>query len=183
MPYGSLNKAQEAALRPFVKRKVVHDLGAGDYTLSHRLLKFGAEKVIAIDHTRPYDTCPMTFRNLIAGMKIEFVTGYFHQYHEPIDTAFVSWPSNYASHIDVLCDRAPTVIYLGVNTDGTCCGTPEMFEKLSKRAVLAHVPDRKNTLIVYGSKRVERALLPEEFAAINIKKVWTYEEAQARGSV
>ncbi len=66
-----------------------------------------------------------------------------------------------------MLNTARTVIYLGSNFDGVSCGSEEMFHELSRREVLALVPHKFNSLIVYGSQRVQRRLLPEEYAGLH----------------
>ena len=52
------------------------------------------------------------------------------------------------------------VIYVGSNTSGNSCGTNALFAHFRERDVLAYVPERRNTLIVYGLRLPEpRALV------------------------
>jgi len=163
--YGRLYPSQRNFVEHAVRGKVVHDLGAGFLGLAHELLNLGATEIIAIDR----------FEMPEATANIKRLQGYFHDYHEPIDTAFVSWPINWQD-LGLLeaIDRASTVIYLGSNHDGNMCGFHEFWAHLRQREVLAHVPERRNTLIVYGPKHVEREELPEEHAALNTEVMWSY---------
>lgn len=168
---GRLNDEQVAALAPHVKGRVVHDLGAGDLVLAQLLVKQGAEKVVAVDrYTLPGE----------APAGIEVVEAYFEDYYEPIDVAFMSWPVNWVSGLHALAARARTAIYLGKNTDGSCCGDSILFHQLWQREVLAHVPDRPNTLIIYGPKFVTRDMLPEERTHLDDPDtMWAYDELMA----
>ena len=167
MPHGNLSPAQQEAVHPYIQGKVVHDLGCGDGELSLWLVKAGAEKVIGLDRDR------YVFNKL---SKVVFVHGHFHDYHEPCETAFVSWPVNWQSGIESILARAKTVVYLGTNMGGSSCGSREMFEHLVGREVLAHLPEQKNTLIVYGPRVIQREPLPEEFAALNQEKMYSFRE-------
>jgi hypothetical protein len=170
MGFGSLNNAQREALREFVKDKQVHDLGAGDLTLSIELLTLGARLVVAIDKEAHLGASPPG---------IVTVKTYFEDYAFPIDVAFMSWPRNTMDFGLVrLVSGASVVAYLGKNTDGTACGYPLLWNHLRNRKVLAHVPDRTNTLIVYGEEEYGRNLIPEEFAALYQEEVWDYNKLQ-----
>ena len=41
-----------------------------------------------------------------------------------------------------------------------------------RRPLLAHVPDERNTLLVYGSGAVEREPVLEELAGVDLSKVY-----------
>jgi hypothetical protein len=163
MSYGRLNDEQQKALRPFVMGRVVHDLGAGDLKLARVLVQLGAEHVHAIDK-HEWVGRPPSFR------KITYRRAYFHDLDEPMDTIFLSWPSNYEnpgliSHLS----HCRTLIYLGKNTDGTMCGTPALFTHMVGRKLLAHVSDVMNTLIVTGDRLdTPRVPVSEEQAGIDI---------------
>lgn len=171
MPYGHLLPEQRAALRPYVEGRCVHDLGAGDLGLSHALLELGASKVVAIDKEYRVSNDP----------RIEAIECYFHEVAEDVDVGFASWPMNFEDYgLLKLVQRTPMFIYLGKNTDGTSCGGHDLFEHLSGREVLSHVPAKTNTLIVYGPKRVERPRLKEEHASLTaLERLWWYEELMA----
>lgn len=170
MGFGKLTPSQAEVLRPFIEGRQVHDLGAGDLTLASRLLTLGADGVVAVEPHAPKKHPP----------QIEVHPTYFADYAETPEVAFVSWPVNYdgIGLVKVL-RRAPVVIYLGVNTDGTSCGGSDLWEHLRKREVLAHAPHPQNTLIVYGPKRVRRPLYGEEWAAIDQSRIYRYSEAEA----
>lgn len=175
MPYGRLSDSQEKAVRPHIAGKVVHDLGCGDLYLSSWLAEAGAEKVIAIDRYPP-----VTLRK---PAKVEVVVSYYADYLEPVDTVFVSWPINwYDVGLLWMVRTAQTVIYLGSNLDGNACGFREMFQHLLGREVLAHVPSRQNTLIIYGRQVIEREAVPEEFAALNQERMYAFREVYPQPS-
>lgn len=170
---GELNAAQADALCPHVLGRHVHDLGAGkELALTSRLLALGARYVTAVDHAFPDTVSPY-------GFPLHLVSAYFHDYTpaEPLEVALVSWPSYLfldppAPHILYglvkLCAASPVVVYLGSNF-GTVCGNLELWRHLATREVLTHVPDPRNTLIVYGRKNARipgQGLLPEEKAAL-----------------
>jgi hypothetical protein len=78
--------------------------------------------------------------------------------------------------------QAETLVYLGKNTDGSACGFPGLFEVLARREILAYVPDRPNTLIIYGKfirqpNEPHREPMPEEHAALTsyTSGILTYE--------
>lgn len=161
MPYGHLTAEHASTLLPFVKGRVVHDLGAGDCSLAQQLLaKCEAKTVVAVDH------------HLEHGKRgdVTCVGESFQQYalrRPSIDVAFVSWPANRPhTSIETLIRYADTVVYLGSNVDCSACGTQQMFEHLQHRRVLAHSPHLRNTLLVYGKGRVTRPLVGEEIAGL-----------------
>jgi hypothetical protein len=155
-------------MRPFVTGKQVHDLGAGDLELAKQLLTLGASEIVAIDrHKMPKGASP----------QIRVIEAYHHDVVEAADTVFVSWPVNWHdSGLLRFIDHASTVIYLGTNYDGSACGFPEMFEHLMKREILKHIPDPKNTLIVYGSRAISRNQVGEEFAALHQERIYSFED-------
>jgi hypothetical protein len=182
MFHGQLSKIQQEALKPYILGKKVHDLGAGGFELTHKLIDLGAEGVIAIDRYSPFPS-PSFFDLAPNQGKIQFVQSYFHDYHEPIQTAFCSWPVNWQSGLDHIAARTETFIYLGSNTDGSMCGYQDMWQHLRTREILAHLPERKNTLIVYGPKTVDRPEVPEERAALNLDKMWSYGALHEKDSI
>lgn len=175
--YGRLNARQEKALRPLIKDRVVHDLGAGDLQLTKRLVGFGARQVIAVDVLDP--------RSVVVPPGVQYVQSPFLDFKGEIDVAFISWPANHSSvGLSALARRAASVIYLGKNTDGSMCGTSDLFCHLVMRKVEVYVPDRVNTLIGYSrvdDTGVERELRGEERAALSIAfgdSPWSYERAE-----
>ncbi len=169
--YGTLTPDQVALLVPFIEGRVVHDLGCGTGYLSRFLVTFGAKRVIAIDQLQALS--PARVRT----PGIQYVKSYFVDYDKAIDTAFVSWPQTCGEFgLDALVRRARVVCYLGKNTDGTGCGSQQLWGVLMGREVLAHGPDSRNSLIVYGPKKATRARLPEEIGATTISHHLSYDE-------
>lgn len=159
MPYGDLNQDQELLVKRFVQGQVVHDLGAGDLYLSCELLRLGASKVIAIDKN------PIQFKDIPAEIEYRLTT-FQSILDDPIQVAFLSWPPNFDTGLGSILRRSQVILYLGKNTDGTACGTPEMFQYLLRRKA-EYLPDRHNTLICYTDfMKVEREPLPEEEACL-----------------
>lgn len=165
---GVLSLQQMRAVREVVKGRVVTDLGAGTGRLSIAMVGLGATEVIAVDQEIVgFGTLP----------QIRPVLAQFRDYHEEIDVALVSWPEQFANHgLTRLAASAETVIYLGTNMGGTVCAPMDFWQVFRFREVLVHLPHYKNTLIIYGKKEVTRPLMPEEFAALNMEKIWSFEE-------
>jgi hypothetical protein len=146
----------------------VHDLGAGDLTLAHDLIQCGASSVIAVDkQPMPSPQVP----------NIERVVSYFHEYAQPVDIAFMSWPVNWSVGLTPIARRSRLVVYLGTNMGGSACGYQDLWWHLRSREVLAHVFDPTGSFIVYGfGTRGRKGRLPEEHAALDQSRVWTYDE-------
>lgn len=174
MSHGEFRDNQAETVKPFIEGKVIHDLGCGDLTLAHQLLRLGAEKVIAIDRYSP-----LTYSKRTKLTGIDLVTCYFHDFKgTDIDTVFVSWPINWYDYgLGQLIEKAKTIIYLGSNFDGSACGYSDMWDYLSTRRILAHVPNSKNTLIVYDREYESRKKIPEERAALSPLKIQHFKEA------
>lgn len=158
--WGSFNVEQTVALRSVIVGQTVHDLGAGSMGLSRELVQLGAAHVVAID-------VDFGGNNRKLPATIQKVSCDFAEYDHPIDIAFTSWPLNRWSGVEDLVDRARVVIYLGSNSDGNACGSELFWDILSRRRVIAHVPHRENTLIIYGAEPEYRRYLPEEYAAVD----------------
>jgi hypothetical protein len=198
--FGKLSRAQEAIVRRFVTGRAVHDLGAGDFFLSRCLIDLGARRVFAVERQArhsgileagsPYEAVQVVGAGFRALGK---VARHHRRVQDPLpaawtpDVAFVSWPtpedSKFTSHSDysllAFVRRAKVVIYLGSNLDGTMCGSRKLYEHLGRREVLAHEPDRRNTLIVYGRllpRGRGRELLPEERAGIDTTQIYRFRD-------
>jgi hypothetical protein len=162
MPHGQLNEAQRELLKSFVDGKEVYDLGSGDLGLAIELVDLGASKVIAIDKENRYQS----FRDIPP--EIEMRSQYFSEVYDDIDIAFVSWPANYDNSLLQILKKSKTILYVGKNTDGTACGTPELFRYLVTRKAI-QIPDRRNVLICYTEFLIEpREWFQEERAAIEM---------------
>lgn len=175
MFHGRPSSGQLAAIQRHVQGKVVHDLGAGPVLeMAHELLNQGANYVFAID--REAMELPRSSR-----IRREHVAFQDYEKRNPkIDVAFVCWPQNILSYpLQRLCFNAKTVIYLGKNTDGTCCGHPVMFKDFLYRELLEYVPHRMNTLCIYGEhSKTPRKPKPEEFAGIYTDRIYHYSDLE-----
>jgi hypothetical protein len=171
---GRLNPVQRALLRDHVGDETVHDLGAGACTFSDLIAELGAKKVYAVDKV---------IWEQPRSPKVEVVRCYFADYLGPApEVVFLSWPDNHILNgLIQLLQKARKVIYLGKNTDGTACGWPGLFEHFLGRSILAHAPDPKNSLTVYGApceRRVPQT--GEEMAMVHGDTDWmSYEVAES----
>lgn len=171
MAYGRLNPKQELAARQFVDGQTVHDLGAGDLSLSHVLLRLGAGQVVAVDSHFP--------KSARKAARVGLEHRAFADFAGQPEVALVSWPVNWSGiGLVEIVARTPVVLYVGTNTGGTACGGDDLWDHLVTREVLAYVPDRENTLIVYGPGQATRPLYGEELAARNNDRMWMFDEAE-----
>jgi hypothetical protein len=165
-----------AVLAAYVYGQHFHDLGAYDLRLSQTLADLGASEVTAIDRNAMPDPGP-------SYPEVHRIQTYFQEYKEPVSHALASWPVNWECGMADLLRDASVVVYLGKNTDGVACGNPALWQHLRCRRVLAHVPHKANTLIVYGAlgalARADDECLPEEMAAVYDHRVWSYDEAHS----
>lgn len=177
-----LSQKQREVLAKHVRGRVVHDLGAGDCRLSAELLDLGAAEVVSVDK----ECMPLADRTGLRRVQMLFVD-YMHSIDlDALDVVFVSWPVNYfVPGLTALMAEAKTTIYVGKNTDIEQCGWPALFQGLACREVLDAVPERRNTMIVYGDLTIEtRPLVGDEFAAISAHNgvVLTFEQAERRAA-
>lgn len=175
MSYGRLSHEQLMVVRAVVAGREVVDLGAGDGELAQQLVNAGATRVTAIDKN---EWAPMD-DNRVLRLWLRF-----EAFLEPAPLVFLSWPDNHPNRslFDIV-RRAQTVIYLGKNTDGTACGWPGLFTEFQERQVLAHAPERRNTLTIYGAERLRRGPTGEEYAGINCHGAWfSFEQAEKLGA-
>jgi hypothetical protein len=179
MPFGNILPTQSKRIRPHVSGRKVHDLGCGhDLILSHELIDLGATEVVAVD-----TYLPTQVEERPLNKSVRYIRNSFENVDDVVDVAFVSWPSSHHSPgLIRLLSSASTVIYLGTCMDGLLCGSPELFRYLATREVLEHEPDRHNTLIVYGEKKVNRSLLPEELAGIDLSRIYFFDESRKTGT-
>lgn len=172
--YGKFSAQQATAVRPFLKGRVVHDLGCGnEFPLARTILRYGAKSVVGVD-MRPLD------RGTRLPVKATYVNETLSQYvPEDYEVAFLSWPVNYeVAGLVGLIMRAPVVVYLGCNFDTTSCGTTELYKHFVRRKLLAHVPHERNTLLVLGSVRHRsRKPTPEERAGIDRDNLFRFKDA------
>lgn len=159
--YGLLTREMRLVLSEHVKNRIVHDLGAGDMTRSCELSDLGASSVVAVDKRLPHPRRDLPGNVFFYKMSFKELLS---EIDHPIDVAFVAWPFN--AHLPGLLElltRAKTVIYLGINDEGTACGWSGLFTYLSTREVLAEVNHPRNDLLIYGSAlECKRRLRPEE---------------------
>jgi hypothetical protein len=167
MSYGALSPAQAEAIRPYIEGKTVYDLGAGDLQLAKQLLRLGSGHVVAVD--KDYPPLPLPDN-------LSYTMGYIASIKETVEVAFVAWPVNWEVGLATLFSRIGVVIYLGTNTGGSACGNTSMWEHLITREWLVHLPERANTLVVYGPNRVVRPQLREESCALDLETMHFFEE-------
>lgn len=176
MPHGKLTSDQRVVLGQHVRGKIVHDLGAGDLTLSHELLALGAAEVYAIDKE--------PLRGVVLPRRLHFKQDYFHNITSRMHTVFLSWPVNYDANLLPHVRQADTIIYLGKNTDGSACGTPGLFGEMARRELLAYEPHVLNCLIIVGQVVGAGARKPtgEELAGLStVTKYYSFEQAERLG--
>lgn len=176
MNYGLVTPEMAVVIKGHVRGQEVWDLGAGDLTYAHHLIRrYGVERVVAVDKGE----MPKPRRKAI-----HLVDKPFDQVQMPlagVDVAFLSYPVNWhCPGLINLLRKSQKIIYLGSNTNGTACGDARLFQYLMCRQVLAHVPHSRNSLIVYGEEMavpLARDTLPEEWAALHPEELWTLESA------
>lgn len=187
MGYWNLNKSQCEVLRETIRGRTVHDLGAGDLSLSRELLRLGARDVVAIERSRD----ALEGASWMASLRTRKRTGPgkisvrnedfrgFDQTGKTVEIAVISWPWTHCENLVRILRRAEQIIYLGKSTDGIMCQGFGIFEHMAERAVSWQVQDRKNSLIVYGSTcgLGARRLYGEEIAALHRTRHYTYEES------
>lgn len=170
--WGRFSEEQQRVIKPFIRGRVIYDLGCGQGHLSVAMAKLGAKRVVAVD-----GRCKRDRRQ---HPKVEHMEAYFHEFDCKVGTALVSWPlPGGDSDLAAIVSRVKTVIYLGCNLDGRLCGTPRFWDHVTWRSVLAHVPHKRNTLIVYGGACNKRDLLPEEQGAMRESHIFRLTSAAA----
>ena len=106
-----------------------------------------------------------------------YVQSTFQDYRtEAIDVAFVSWPTNTGlpGLVDLL-KKAKTVVYIGKNTDGSCCGNEDFFKYMLTRKLVRYRPNEHNTMIVVGAPRkTPRCPTHEEFCGMDVVSIHPY---------
>lgn len=80
----------------------------------------------------------------------------------------MSWPWREGTEVLRHLQYAPSIIYLGKNSDGISCGDHAFWVEMMSREMLAYSPDRRSTLIVYGKQlsSPRAKVMPEEYAAL-----------------
>lgn len=168
--FGLLSSDQKLVLRPHVEGRRVMDLGAGSGYLALLLAEeLGAAKVIAVEQDAldiVHDRVEVLHERFTALERRALGTRTLG-----VDVAFLSWPwTNQSDALIGLLELAPVAVYLGRNTDGTACGNRPLFDHFRSREVRAYVPERRNSLIVYGGPVTgPRRLVGEEWAALQAR--------------
>lgn len=171
MGYWSFTPEQAAAFEETVRGAHVLDLGAGDCSLSREALRLGAKSVLAVDKDLPWKPGVTAWRGHFSGLVASL---------GPLvsDVVIVSWPATCrADGLLALVHDAQRVIVLAKTTDGVMCGWPWLWRYLSTRPIDIRVPDRRNTLLVYGAGVASRPPAPEERQGTDEVSSWRYSDA------
>ena len=165
-------KAQEEALAAVIKGQIVVDLGAGDCKLAKKLVELGAKHVLAVDKEFPPGFIKPHPRVQRIHQRFEELPFY------PTSVHFISWPPNWKCGLLPHIKAAGIIVYLGKNTDGMSCAIPAIWRYLVTRKILAYVPHKKNTLIVYGPGVEKRPPRGEEEAGLETDGILYYEQLE-----
>ena len=170
--FAHLTPKMRRVLHEYAENRLVYDLGAGDCKLARQVAKY-ARSVFAVD--------PKISGRLRADGNIVYIPwtfdNFMHGVDPPWEVALVSWPPNNDRAMQTLLPilaQSAVVIYIGCNTDGTACGTPDLFRHFAQRTLLVEIPNRRNTMLVLGPQSGYRELTFEEFAGINDSTVHIY---------
>lgn len=166
-----LNDNQLERLRPYVKDSSILDLGAGNLEGAQLMLELGARDVLAVDRFE----MPKP-----SSSRITTRTTQFQYLEETRSVVLASWIVNWQVDIEKFLEAADVVISISKNTDGSACGYRGMWEHLRHREILLHLPERQNTLTVYGPRHEVRPPTGEELAALWLDpmRMWSFEEAE-----
>ena len=170
--FAHLTPKMRRVLREYAENRLVYDLGAGDCKLARQVAKY-ARSVFAVD--------PVISGRLRADGNIVYIPWTFDNFmygvSPPCEVALVSWPTNNNRAMQTLLPilaQSAVVIYIGCNTDGTACGTPDLFRYFARRELLAEIPNRRNTMLVLGAPCAGRPLTHEEHAGLDDSSVHLY---------
>jgi hypothetical protein len=164
--FGRFNDEQRWALFDAVRLQYVVDLGAG--SLEHAILMSNmSASVTAVDMgdldtrqlVRAWKSCPITLAPRTTFK--DFVPAPHAR------VCLLSWP--YSGVLDgllPLLNQFDRIVVLSKNTDGTACGWPGLYQYLATRELDVYLPDRRNTMMVYGSCHVVRPPRGEERAGM-----------------
>lgn len=156
MGHGFISDEMYTAIKTAVTDRAVIDLGAGDLSYSSMLASMAAKNVLAMDKN-PLDALPGVLTQQCS----------FEDFQETAEVAFLSWPSNTPLNgLNDILGRHDTVIYLGSNVGGSCCGHITLFRHLITREPTIHLFHPVNTLIIYGRENRRSPLCAEEVAGI-----------------
>jgi hypothetical protein len=157
--FGRLTPEQLDALRPLVRGRRFRDYGCGNMYITALIAGLGARHIEAIDAEK--HVVPATRERLIKFRRTTFASLPLSQ-----RGAIVSWPWKEGVGLLRHLQHAPTIIYLGKNTDGVACGHLRFWKMVIRRRVLEYIPDARSTLIIYGEPQDRSRLMPEEYAAM-----------------
>ena len=166
-----LSDKQLDHLEEYVKDSSILDLGAADLEGAQLMLELGARDVLAVDRFE----MPKP-----SSSRITTKTTQFQYLEETRPVVLASWIVNWQVDIEKFLEAADVVISISKNTDGSACGYRGMWEHLRRREVLLHLPERQNTLTVYGPKHEIRPPTGEEVAVLwpYPMRMWSFEEAE-----
>jgi hypothetical protein len=180
--FGKLNPRQQRVVSQHVRGKKVSDLGADDLSMAQELIDLGAYRVFAYDQHPMGEGTPKIWPDFSHRSFSELAPHFTPDWCGA--AAMLSWPINTLGRGETyaliqILRNCPKVMYLGKNTDGVCCGSDHLYHYLAFREVLDHVPDRQNTLVVYGEEREgRREVLPEEIAGMMNRAIVSYAESK-----
>lgn len=161
MTESRLNSAQWAAARQAIEGRHVYDFGCGNCELALQMLDHGAASVTPIDKLeRP--RWLRSRKGLRPYVGMEFgewarATVRLGDHGAPVprgpeEVALVSWPTNrQSSHDLVSCLRQfQSIVHVAGNTNGSICGSRDLYRYLLGRQCVAAVRARPNDLVLYG---------------------------------
>lgn len=172
--YIALSDEQMSVLRRHIQGCPMWDLGCGIGLGSSLLLDAGATSVDMVDpifERAEGRGLAAGIEALFAGRMRTHAKRFEDVVGEHIPNCLTSWPENTSrfAALTTIVKRVPgVVVYVGKNYDGMCCGRVDFWEEVSQREILAMVPEYRNTLIVYGPKRVKRNLVFEEHSGLTM---------------
>jgi len=171
--HGGFTGAMIKVLKPFLRRGP-HILypGSGHGQKAHFLCECGAKKVTCIEKEVHVLNASSVYNKSTIPCVVDYVQNVPEKLYDQADMVLLSWvqPYTFPCNRETFerLDKVDHLIYLGKNTDGTACADPILFSYLLTREVLHYVPDRVNTMIVYGpNKTPDRSPYPEEYAGLN----------------
>lgn len=158
----NLTHSQARCLRSVVQNRTVHDIGCGSGELSRWMAQNGAWRVYAVD--KDIGTLPKKF----AQPNVVRVAASFAAYSKKLagdvgDVAVISWPwdSKHDGLVELL-RKFTVVVYIGKNTDGSACGSNDLWQHLTTRALREEIPDQRNVLLHYGPEVFDKPALRSE---------------------
>lgn len=172
--YGQITPDMESIIKLYIKDRIVYDFGAGSCSLSIEMVRMGAKMVYAIDKN-------------IGSLEDEKMVKISMAFDEHLairplvkddSIAFISWPANYPMKglLESL-EVFKTIIYIGKNTDGSSCAWPVFFGLMMSRKLLEHIPDKQNTMLIWGEGmgNATRPPVKEERAGMDRIKCYSFD--------